>query len=505
MDLVFLRRKTPDSMNIKPKVIPDHPVFRSRAFCAVAALAVAQKKEVYLVGGFLRDLFAGYKKPSLDLDFSVENGAIDFGKMLARRLKAGFVVLDREHGCCRLVFKGGAMGRMATFDFVDFRGRNFEADLEKRDFTVNTLAVRLPFKKTGLLDLCGGLKDLRAKMIRMVGPSSFDEDPLRILRAFSLSATLGFAIEPATLRRAQCKREKLRDVAGERLRDEFFKILAADDAWRHICRMDRRQVLENVIPQIRVMHNVKQGGYHHLDVWGHSLETVRKLEEQLFRLRSNEEMTRYLDEPMTTGRTRRQLIKLAAMLHDIGKPEAHEVKAGKTMFHGHERIGRIIADAVSERLRLSTRERLALDTVIFWHLRPGYLADNDVLTRRAIHRFFRDTKEEAVSVLLVSIADQRATRGPLATPESRKRHEKVSFKLIDEYFDSLKQKPFIRLINGTDIIRKLGLKPGPVFSTILDAVEDAQVEGRVRTKPQAIALARVIAAKETAGPARKGR
>jgi poly(A) polymerase len=489
-------------MKTRPKIIPDHPVFRSRAFRSTVALAVAQKKEVYLVGGFLRDLFAGYKKPSLDLDFAVEKGAIDFGRMLARRLKAGFVVLDREHGCCRLVFKGGATGTAATFDFVDFRGRDFEADLKKRDFTVNTLAVRLPFRRTGLLDVCGGLNDLQAKTIRMVGPSSFDEDPLRILRAFSLSATLGFAIEPATLSLAQKKREQLRDVAGERLRDEFFKVLAADDAWRHIREMDRRRVLENVIPQIRVMHNVKQGGYHHLDVWGHSLETVRKLEEQCGRLRGDREMARYLDEPMTTGRTRRQLIKLAAMLHDIGKPKAHEVKAGKTMFHGHERIGRIISDAVSERLRLSTHERFALDTIIFWHLRPGYLADNKVLTRRAIHRFFRDTREEAVSVLLVSIADQRATRGPLATPGSRQRHEKVSFALIGEYFDSLKQKPFVRLINGTDLIQKLKLEPGPVFSTILNAVEDAQVEGRVRTKPQAIALARAIAAK---GPGLSGR
>jgi len=492
-------------MKTRPKIIPDHPVFRSRAFRSTAALAVSQKKEVYLVGGFLRDLFAGYKKPSLDLDFSVKSGAIDFGRMLARRLRAGFVVLDREHGCCRLVFKRGVAGPAATFDFVDFRGRDFEADLKKRDFTVNTLAVRLPFKRTGLLDVCGGLKDLHVKTVRMVGPSSFDEDPLRILRAFSLSATLGFAIEPATLRLAQLKREQLRGVAGERLRDEFFKVLAAGDAWRHIRKMDRRHVLENVIPQIRVMHNVKQGGYHHLDVWGHSLETVRKLEEQLGRFRGGPDMAHYLDEPMTTGRSRRQLIKLAAMLHDIGKPKAHEVKAGKTMFHGHERIGRIISDAVSERLRLSTRERFALDTIIFWHLRPGYLADNKVLTRRAVHRFFRDTKEEAVSVLLVSIADQRATRGPLATPESRKRHEKVSFALIGEYFDSLKQKPFVRLINGTDLIRRLRLEPGPVFSTILDAVEDAQVEGRVRTKPQAIALARMIAEKEAGRPGRKER
>ena len=136
-----------------------------------------------------------------------------------------------------------------------------------------------------------------------------------------------------------------------------------------------------------------------------------------------------------------------------------------------------------------------MDTIIFWHLRPGYLADNTVLTKRALHRYFRDTKEEAVSVLLVAIADQRATRGPLATPESRKRHEDVSFSLIDRYFEMLKEKPFVRLINGTDLIRNLKLKPGPIFSKLLFGVEEAQVEGKVRTKKEALAFVRQMLAK----------
>ncbi|MDD5019151.1 MAG: HD domain-containing protein [Candidatus Omnitrophica bacterium] len=477
-------------MKTRPVSIPRHPILHSRMFKAVTACAAREKRKVYLVGGFLRDLFAGRRKPSLDLDFSVDRGAIDFGRKLARRLKSGFVVLDREHGCCRLVLKDRVSRQIVTLDFVDFRAPDFCGDLEKRDFTINTLAVRLPVRRGGLLDLCGGGRDMRKKVVRAVGPFSFDEDPLRILRAFSLSASLKFTIDPATRRMARQKKEQLKDVAGERLRDEFFKILAMEDSWRYILEMDALGVLENVIPQIKVMHHVKQGGYHHLDVWGHSLETVRKLEEQISRMKDDEETMRYLDEPMTTGRTRRQLIKLAALLHDIGKPKAHEVKAGKTMFHGHERIGRIISDAVAERLRLATREKFALDTIIFWHLRPGYLADNKVLTKRAIHRFFRDTKEEAVSVLLVSIADQRATRGPMATKASRLRHEKVSFSLIEEYFASLKREPFVRLINGKDLIKKLKLAPGPIFSKILNAVEDAQVEGRIRTKQEALALAR---------------
>jgi putative nucleotidyltransferase with HDIG domain len=345
------------------------------------------------------------------------------------------------------------------------------------------------------LDHCGARKDAAKGVLNVVSDTSFDDDPLRILRAFSLSAIFDLKISPHTLALIKKKREGLSGVAGERVRDELFKIFDSERAWHYIDRLDKHGVLEVVIPQIAVMHNVRQGGYHHLDVWGHSLETLKKLEELLVVLRDNADLASYLSEAYASGRKRLQLIKLAALLHDIGKPKAFEVKAGKTMFHGHERIGRIISDSVSEKLKLSSRERFALDTIIFWHLRPGYLADNEVLTKRAVHRYFRDTQEEAASVLLVSIADQRATRGPLTNAASRKKHEKISFSLLDQYFETLKQEPFVRLINGTDLIKKLKLKPGPIFSKILDLVEEAQVEGKVKTKLQALALARKAAKK----------
>jgi poly(A) polymerase len=286
----------------------------------------------------------------------------------------------------------------------------------------------------------------------------------------------------------------LRRVAGERLRDELFKILSVADGSRFLKAMDEAGILKEVIPQVRLMHDVKQGAYHHLDVWGHSLETVRRLEEVLVKMRAvHPDLGAYLDEPLAADRKRSQLMKLAALLHDIGKPEAYEVKAGKTMFHGHERIGRIICKDVTRRLKLATREQAALDTLIFWHLRPGYLADNKVLTPRAVHRYFRDTGPEAVSVLLLAVADQRATRGPLASVSNRRRHEKVALELTQRYFDKQKEEPFVRLINGDDLIKRLRLTPGPVFSKILTAVEEAQIERRVKTKQQALAWARKVA------------
>ncbi len=472
-----------------------HPVFKSSALTVVIAEAKRAGQPVYLVGGFLRDVALGHSKNSLDLDFAVASGAIDFGRRVARALKAAFVVLDQEHGCGRVVIRDKKTPGLTTFDFVDFRGKDLKEDLLKRDFTINALACPLPPGSRPLIDLCNGLNDIKRRRLRVVYGAAFDDDPLRIVRAYSMSAVYGLKIDEKTRRLIRRKKELLKTIAGERLREEFFKILCVPDALKTIRAMDRDGVLVHVIPQLRVMRRVKQGGYHHLDVWGHSLEAFKKCEDLVRSLKADQDVASYLTQTMAGERTRLPLIKLAVLLHDIGKPQTYRVKEGKTMFHGHERVGRDISRAIFERLKLSTRERFALETMIFWHLRPGYLADMKTLTERAAYRYFRDTKEEAASVLLVAIADQRATRGPMTTRASHQRHEKVSFELLKRYFAKLKEKPFVRLITGDDLIKKLKLTPGPSFAKILDAVEEAQAAGEVRTKTQALALAKKTAKK----------
>ena len=170
------------------------------------ALSFAQKKNVklYLVGGYLRDIILKRKKENPDIDFCLKKGAINFGRGLARELEAGFVVLDKEHGCARLVKRIGK--RAYTLDFTDFRGRTLEDDLRARDFTINALAIELKdFLRPGdlnryLVDPAGARKALEKKVICAIGKNGFDADPLRILRAFSLSAIFGFKICPRTCR-----------------------------------------------------------------------------------------------------------------------------------------------------------------------------------------------------------------------------------------------------------------------------------------------------------------
>jgi putative nucleotidyltransferase with HDIG domain len=260
--------------------------------------------------------------------------------------------------------------------------------------------------------------------------------------------------------------------------------------------MHKVKILDKIIPQIRVMYGVTQGPYHHLDVFKHSLEALSQLEKLFEELSLNQKVQGYLKEELVVNRSRQSLIKLGALLHDIGKPLAKRKKEGKTVFYGHERLGKEITKNISEMLKLSTKEKFALEKLIFWHLRPGYLTEGLAPTKRAVFRFFRDAGEEGVAILLIGIADQRSTRGPLTKGADRKHHEKVVMDLIDYYFKKQEKKPFVRLIDGNDLIKELKLTPSPIFTKILREVEEAQVEGSIKTKKQALDLARKVAKNE---------
>jgi tRNA nucleotidyltransferase (CCA-adding enzyme) len=153
-------------------------------------------------------------------------------------------------------------------------------------------------------------------------------------------------------------------------------------------------------------------------------------------------------------------------------------------------VGLKITENIAKRLKLSNDELEALEKMVFWHLRPGYLADIDEITPRAKFRYFRDAGKEGVSILLISIADQRATRGPLTSDESRIDHEKVSFNLIREYFRKQKEKKMPRLINGDDLIKTFKLQPSPLIGKILSEIEESQAIGKIKTKKQALQAAR---------------
>ncbi|MFH1441393.1 MAG: HD domain-containing protein [Candidatus Omnitrophota bacterium] len=477
---------------------------------SVYACAKKEKKQLYIVGGYLRDIVLKREKQNPDIDFCIKQGAVKFGRMLAKKIKAGFVLLDAQHGCCRLVKK--IQDKVYTLDFTDFRGKTLEDDLKHRDFTLNTLALELGLAvqdiiswQKNVIDICGAGKDIKDKIIRIASSGSFDDDPLRILRAFSLACVFSFKIDKITLKLIEAKKDKLSEVSSERVRDELFKILETNNACEYLVYMDKLKILKLVIPEIEIMRKVKQGPYHHLDVLNHSFETVKQFEAIIKDFKHNKQIQDYLDVFISSTRKRKALIKLGAFLHDVGKPQALRRKQGKMIFHGHECLGAGITRAIARRLKLSNDEVDSLNKMVFWHLRPGYMSDSQLLTSRAKFRYFRDTAQEAVSVLLLSLADQRSTRGPLTSGESRMKHEKVVSVLLKEYFKRLNEEKLIPLINGNNLLKKFKLKPGPLIGRILSEIEELQSIGKIKTKQQALDTAEKIIKKQNRVSGKQGR
>lgn len=460
-----------------------------------------RKVQLYIVGGYLRDLILKREKDYPDIDFCLKSGAIKFGRELATELKAGFVILDSEHGCCRIVKRMDNV--FYTLDFTDFRGPSLKDDLLHRDFTINALAINLKealsqakIRKDLFLDLFNGQEDIELKTIRIIKKENFDEDPLRILRAFSLSSIFDFKIEDKTFKLAQSKKRKLLEVSPERIRDELFKILDSEYTYRCLKGLDKTGILELIMPEIKPMRGLNQGPYHHLDVLEHSFETVKQVEHILSKeYIRNEEFQDYMNEVISSMRKRKSLLKLGAFLHDIGKPKTMRHEKERTIFHGHECVGAGISKSIARRLKFSNDELDALKKMVFWHLRPGYMADATVLTKRAKFRFFRDCAKEAVSVLVVSLADQRSTRGPLTLEDARLDHERVVSALIKEYFKKLKEKKVEHLIDGFDLMRKFKIDPGPLIGKVLSEIEELQATNTVKTKKDALLKAGKIIAK----------
>ena len=441
--------------------------------------------EVYLVGGQIRDKFLN--KKSTDFDFAVSEKAKEISQEFSKRIKGSFVLLDKERGYTRIVKK--IEGRVYTYDFAGFRGETIEEDISLRDFTINTLTININNLEEGIdlnkvQDRLKIKEDIKNKIIKQVSKRVFEDDPLRMLRAYSLSAILKFKIDKETKQNIKENKERIRRVSYERIREELFKILNEENASIILISMDKTGLLEEIIPQISMMKTCKQGGYHHLNVWRHSLATVVQFEKILKTIREGE-LKEYLNEIISSDHTRKSLIKLGCLLHDIGKPETKQIKEGRMSFHSHEHRGKEITKRIVKELKLSTKERHSLQSMVLWHLRPGYLSNEEEPTKRAKYRYFRDTKEESVSIAILSIADQQATRGPLTTKKSIKHHKEICYQIIREYFEEKKKKPIKRIITGNDLI-KMGIKPSRKMGEILEIIKEKQRIGEITTKEQVI-------------------
>ena len=455
----------------------------------VALLRVAAEagpRDAALVGGAVRD--AILRRASADVDIAVPSGAIALARRSAERLGGTCVVLDAERGAARVVSGAGL-----TLDVTDFRAPTLEADLAARDFTVDALAVALgPLIARGrarIVDPTGGVADLEARRLRPAGRGVLEDDPLRTLRAVRLEATLGLRLTPTAARAVRSAAPRLARVAAERVRDELLMITALPDTARALRRADALGVLGAVLPEVEPMRATKQPLPHRFDVLEHSLRAVGGCDRLLARLSAlapyGEELAVHLAEPLGGGARRDTALKLAALLHDISKPETRRRVDGRVRFFEHDVIGARRVREIGERLRLPERLTAVIERVVRHHLRPMHLGQVGAVTRRARYRFYRDLGADTRDLLLLALVDGAAVTG--ASPLAVWRRAGLLRDLLGGWRDADSAAAAPPLLRGEDVMTRFALPPGPVVGHLLARAREAQDLGIVRTREEALA------------------
>ncbi len=408
--------------------------------------------EIYLVGGAVRDLLLG--REIVDADFTTNAPPEEIQKVLPESF------YDNVFGTVGLIIKtdrGEEKYEITTYrserGYADRRhpekvswGKTVEDDLKRRDFTVNAMAIG-PVREQSLelIDLFNGQEDLKNKIIRAVGnpDERFAEDALRMMRAIRLASQLGFTIEPKTFAAIQKNASLLKEISAERIRDELFKILESGYPAEGITLLLTSGLLQTIIPELIAGYNVPQAKHHIYDVWTHSLMSLKNVPSQ---------------DP---------LVRLATLIHDIGKPVVVRGEGEARTFYNHEVVGAKIARKVAERLRLSKKDEERLVTLVRWHL----FTVDERQTDSAIRRFIRNVGKENLEDMLALRVGDRLGGG---ARETSWRLEKFKKRLIE-----VQKQPFSVTdlkINGNDVMKILGLKPGPEVGQVLDQIFEEVVE-----------------------------
>ncbi|MDA8083886.1 MAG: HD domain-containing protein [Nitrospiraceae bacterium] len=450
---------------------------------------------VYLVGGTVRDLVRG-KFPK-DIDLACR-GAKDLAAQIASAREVSIVAMEKKESqpCYRVVNRNDAKDFL---DIAELRGVSIEDDLCQRDFTINAMALevcgtQLEDRGAGILvDPLGGLADVRKKIIRMTTGQAFTDDPLRIIRAFRFAAELEFGIDPATLPCMRTSSDLLTLVSAERIMYELGLILATPRAGLVIEEMDGQGILDRLFPEIITMKETPQNGYHHRDVWGHSLLVLQNTEYILNHPAEFFGGQAGAVSDNLARDSRLPLLKLAALFHDAGKPTTRGLnpETGRITFYGHDRAGGEITELLVERMRLSSRAGAFIVRMVREHLRPLVLSSPGA-TGSVRLRWFRKLGDDIVPSVILAMADVMSSLGPESGEEYRRGFLEWGGKTVAGYFSEARkilERPL--LISGHDLM-ELGMEAGPVIGGILRQVREAQDNGEVTTRDEALAYAREL-------------
>lgn len=428
-------------------------------------LADQESLRAYVVGGYVRDLLLG--KAVKDIDIVVIGNGVRFGQTVARALGKSNLVTYENFGTAMLQLDDWKL------EFVGARKESYskhsrkpavevgtlEDDLSRRDFTVNALAVSINQADWGnLVDPFGGQKDLERRLLRTpLDPKvTFDDDPLRMMRAFRFAAQLGFSVEPSILRAAEEMRHRLTIVSQERITDEFLKIMMSPKPSIGLKLMFDTGVMEVVFPEVAQLAGVDQRkDHHHKDVFLHTLMVVDNICEM----------------------TDDVWLRMAALLHDIAKPRTKAFKEGVGWtFHGHEEIGARMVKPIFRRLKLPMEHQPMVEKLVRLHLRPMALVDEGV-TDSAVRRLMFEAGEHLDDLMKLCRAD--ITSKNLKLVEQVKRNYDNVVKKMEEVEERDRIRNWQPPLRGDEIMSVCGIEPGPLVGKLKQAITDAILDGKI--------------------------
>lgn len=462
---------------------------------------------VYLVGGAVRDALLG--RVSHDLDLAVAEGAIALAFTIGDALNAPAYVLDEERDVGRVVLRQWD----TTIDVARFRGPDLAADLLGRDFTMNALALPATTRDAAaIIDVTGGQADITARLIRATQPGTIHHDPVRALRAVRQTLQFGFQLEPETAALVAAAAGELPRSSPERIRDELIKLFTGPQPDAALLMLSELGLLEPVLPELAVMAGVEQSPPHHEPVLQHTASVLRWLvlvEQQVTAdIKTDEAALRevgvllqpyseplrdHLRRPVDGGLDGHTLLRLGALFHDTGKPGTRMVDDnGRIRFFGHDVLGAELASRRLRALAMSNEAAFEVGAIVNGHMRPLLLTSAGVTpTRRAVYRFYRSTGSAGLDIVLLSLADHLATHGGRGDEAGWQALLAVNDALLQTYFTAYETvvKP-VRLITGSEIIKALGVEPGPEVGRLLGEIEEAQAAGQIGNREEALDLAR---------------
>jgi len=420
---------------------------------------------IYIIGGFVRDLILNRNRD--EIDFLVLGDGTGFAENYAAKLGIQNVSVFRNYGTAHFRYNDydlefvGARKESYSRDSrkpLVFTG-SFLDDINRRDFTMNTLAISLNKENFGeLIDTYNGLMDIENKLIKTpVDPLiTFDDDPLRILRAFRFASQLNFNVEESIMTAANQLRDRLKIVSYERITDEFLKILSSEKPSVGLILLYKSGVLEIVFPEIANLAGIDQrNDYHHKDVFFHTCRVIDNIS-------------------LVTDNI---WLRFAALVHDIAKPQTKKFIEGTGWsFHGHEEMGARMIKSIFKRMKLPFNKIEYIEKLVRLHLRPIALAKEEV-TDSAIRRFIVSVGEDLNDLIILCRADI-TSKNQDKVSRYLENYERV-MKKVWEVEDKDKLRSFQSPVRGEEIMQICNLEPSRKVGEIKSAIEEAILDGKI--------------------------